>query len=142
MRRWICGFLILGMCGSPCLAQEQPTPVQYKKMYTDALNQLKAAQDRKNELSAENEKLKKDNTALGQQVAQLQAQLAKLQDEKAHFSDRTFFLRSYYAAWRRFLSLHPRIEARWDDYISNDIPVLPAPQPRTLDGDWPLAKVK
>jgi hypothetical protein len=133
--------VILGLCGTPCLAQEQPTPDQYKKMYADALNQLKAAQDRKNELSAANEKLKKENAGLSQQIAQLQKQLATLQDEKAHFLDKTFFLRSYYAAWRQFLSLHPRIEARWDDYITNDVPALPAPQPRTLDGDWPLAKV-
>jgi Skp family chaperone for outer membrane proteins len=139
MRGWICGFVILALCGGACFAQEQPTPDQYKKMYTDSLNQLKAAQDRKNELSAANEKLKKENAALQQQTAGLQKQLAALQEEKAHFSDKTFFLRSYYAAWRQFIGLYPRIGARWDDYISNDVPPLPPPRSKILSDNWPLA---
>jgi hypothetical protein len=142
MRRWICGLVIFGLCGGTCLGQEQPTPEQYKKMYTDALNQLKAAQDRKNELSAANEKLKKENAHLQQQMADLQKALAQLQDEKAHFLDRTFFLRSYHAAWRQFLKLNPGIGVQWEDFLGNSVPSIAPPQRGVFDLNWPLTAAR
>lgn len=138
MRRWICGLLVLVLCGGVARAQEQPTMDQLKKMYADSLNQLKAAQDRKNELSAANEKLKKENAELVRKAGDLQKQIAGLQEEKSEFLDRTFFLRAYHSAWRRFIELHPKIQARWDYFISHDFPSVPPSQPSLLDPDWPL----
>ena len=49
-------------------AQDNPNPEQMKKAYEAAQEQLKAAQERKNQLAAENETLKAN-------VAELQKQL-------------------------------------------------------------------
>jgi predicted nuclease with TOPRIM domain len=133
MRRWICGYLmVMLLCGTGW-AQEQPSPAQYKKLYADALQQLKAAQDRKNELSAENEKLTEKNKLLQQQIDSLQKEIGQLQEQKEHFAEKTFFLRAYYAAWKQFIELNPRIGLQWHDFIRNDIPLLPMPQALMYD---------
>src|SRR5688500_12547765 len=73
--------IVAALVSSPAaaLAQENPNPEQLKKAYDAALEQLKAAQERKNQLAAENEKL-------AATVAELQKQLtaanARMEDMK------------------------------------------------------------
>jgi len=57
-------------------AQDEPKPDQLKRMYDDALAQLKQAQDRKNELAAENDKLNAKLTDLQKQLDAASAPLA------------------------------------------------------------------
>src|SRR5450432_3907409 len=82
---------------NPLSAQDQATnPDELNRRLQDTLAQLRSAQDRKNELATENEKL----TA---HVADLEKQLADANRRAAKLSEDTFRLRSYYAAWQVFM---------------------------------------
>lgn len=133
-------------CAPNGLAQETPKPEQLKKMYDDALAQLKDAQNRKNQLSGDNEKLKAANTklaeriaALEKQVAAAEAQVAQMKQEQAEWAEKTFQLRAHYAAWRAFIKLYPRMGVRWEYFLGNS---FPTGQPDELwhdDSAWPLS---
>ena len=77
--------LLLGaMIGfSPALlpAQDGLNSEQLKRMYDDAVVQLKNAQDRRNELAHENEKIRGRVAELEKQTTELQASLNKLADK-------------------------------------------------------------
>src|SRR5258708_6417152 len=94
-------------------ADEEVKPEQLKKMYDDALAQLKAAQDRKAELAKENDSLNAKVQELQKQLAIAQDQVQSLKTEVADNADRTYFLRAYHAAWQRFLARSPELMARW-----------------------------
>lgn len=117
MRRWICGLLIVLLCGV-AYAQDEPKPDQLKKMYDDTLVQLKSAQERKNELAKENEKL-------NARVAELQKQNESLRREAAGSADKTYMLRSHFAAWEAFISKYPAISARWKVFMEADVLATP-----------------
>jgi predicted nuclease with TOPRIM domain len=93
-------------------AQDQPNPEELNRKYQDALTQLKAAQDRKNELATENEKL----TA---RVAELEKQIEQAKRESATFAEQTYQLRVQYAAWQSFLQIHPAMLARWRLFLES-----------------------
>lgn len=101
---------VLGM-GSPVGAQDPNNPDELKKQLDSALEQLKAAQDRKNELAAENEKLQA-------RVAELEKQVGEKNAEAAGFAERTWLLRAHYAAWQRFMERYPVLKARWEAFMS------------------------
>lgn len=94
-----------------------------KKMYQDALAQLKESQDRKNQLAS-------DNTKLAAQVADLQKQLAATKRQAAEYEQKTFSARSQFSAWTVFVETYPDIWERWRQYIANV-----AGQPRVME-DW------
>jgi septal ring factor EnvC (AmiA/AmiB activator) len=130
------GFALLPV--SSALAQDEPKPDQLKKMYDDALAQLKQAQDRKNELAAENDKL---NAKVADMQKQLDAEKARVDEvnrQAASYSDKTFFLRSHYAAWRRFIQRYPKLEAEWRVYLDGG-PTEATPSQDVIDSDWPLS---
>jgi predicted nuclease with TOPRIM domain len=93
-----------------------------RKMYQDALAQLKESQDRKNQLASE-------NTKLTAHVADLEKQLAAAKRQTAEYQQQTFFLRAHYASWQVFVQSYPDILERWRQYIA-DV----AGEPRVLDG--------
>lgn len=140
MRRWlqygVIGWITLTIAGS-ALAQEAPKPDQLKKMYDDALAQLKQAQDRKNELAAENDKLKAKLTELQKQLTATQSQQAEADREIAEFADKTFFLRSHYAAWQEFIHQDPKLQARWKVYLTGQT-LSPPRLSDYIDVNWPL----
>src|SRR5437588_11801046 len=103
------------------LAQDSSNPDELKKSLADALNQLKASQDRKNELATENEKLKA-------KIAEQQKEVDESRRIAADCSQKTWFLRSHYAAWENFLKRYPRLKAQWDLFLEAD----PLSQPSTL----------
>jgi septal ring factor EnvC (AmiA/AmiB activator) len=116
---WAAAAVLLFAVPATSFADDEVKPEQLKKMYDDALGQLKAAQDRKAELAKENE-------SLGAKVADLQKQLAAAQDqvqtlkrEVADSSDRTYYLRAYHAAWQKFLTRYPEVMARWKLYLGH-----------------------
>ena len=78
MRRWMRAGVValaLVLTMGAVLADDQPKPEQLKQMYDEALASLKSAQERKNQLAAENEQLKA-------KVAELQKQLDATQAEE------------------------------------------------------------
>src|SRR5262245_48165835 len=95
------------------MAQEQPSAEELNRKYADALSQLHAAQDRKNELASENETLKK-------RVEQLEKQLADVNRQAATWSEQTFRLRVHYAAWQAFLQRYPLLLEKWKIFVESD----------------------
>jgi septal ring factor EnvC (AmiA/AmiB activator) len=142
----ITAIALLAFCAPWGLAQETPKPDQLKKMYDDALAQLKDAQNRKNELSGQNEKLKTANTKLTERVAELEKQLAaaggqvaQLKEEQAGWAEQTFWLRSHYAAWQAFIRLYPRMGVRWEYYLGNSFPGNGHEALGIYDPAWPFS---
>ncbi len=138
MRACQWGLILSLSFGSFVAAADTPAPDQLKKMYEDALVQLKSAQDRKNELAKENETIKARVEELSKQLAAAQAQNQDLQREVAENGDKTFYLRSYRAAWQSFLRDHPDILNRWQQFIDGDIRGQNEPLPSLIDPSWPL----
>jgi septal ring factor EnvC (AmiA/AmiB activator) len=123
------------------IAQETPAPDELKKMYDDALVQLKAAQDRKNELGIENEQLKARVADLEQKLTASKADSEALQAEVNSAADRTYFLRSYYAAWQRFLERYPHLKTQWDVFLERGPLTAPHELPEfSQPADWLSAK--
>ena len=132
-RMWV--VLILSMTAAAAWGQDQPNPDQLRRMYDDARNQLKQAQDRKNELAVENDKL---NARVVDLQKQLDAAKLKLDDAARATGDearRSFSARSQQAAWQVFISADPKLELRWQLFLQNA-----GPSPRLLDQldpSWP-----
>ncbi|MGH7214127.1 MAG: hypothetical protein ACREIT_05130 [Tepidisphaeraceae bacterium] len=122
------------------LAQEEPNPEQLKKMYEDALAQLKAAQDRKNEMSKENEVLAAKLAELTKQIETMQPRLDALEKQAAAYAEQTFNLRSHYAAWQEFMKRYPSLLARWRVFLENDLLTVPNDVPESVvDPNWPFS---
>jgi hypothetical protein len=134
--RWSWALAVLLVFGGVAWGQDSPQPDQLKKMYDEVLGQLRQAQDRKNELAAENDKL---NVKVAELQKQLDAAKLKIDEgtrEAAGFAERTFFLRSYYANWQEFIRHYPKLEARWRIFLGGNV-LSPWPLP---DTDWPLSE--
>ena len=117
---------------APAALQDGLTQEQLRKMYDDALVQLKGSQDRKAELAGENEKLQA-------RVAELEKQLGEARNELAAQAERTFFLRAHYAAWQTFLSRYPSLLQQWKVFMEADVLTGPHEIPQWMDPDWPLS---
>lgn len=114
------------------------TPEQLHKMYDDALKELKAAQERKNQLAEENDKLKTQVADLQKQLAAATQQANDLKREQTEQADKTFYLRSHYAAWEAFLRQYPELLGRWKAFLEADFTTpKPGLPPITIDGQWP-----
>jgi hypothetical protein len=101
-------------------AQENPSPDQMKKMYDEVVVQLKAAQERKNHLAAENEKLGQQVEAMRKDAAATAARLDELRRSDAEHAEKSFFLRAHYVAWQQFVRQSPETEARWRAFLGDD----------------------
>ena len=126
-------LLILAWAALPpqvATAQDQPSPDQLKKMYDDALAQLKTAQDRKNELAVENEKL----TA---RITELTKNLEESRKQAAGYAEQTFYLRSHYAAWQNFVRKYPALRQRWIVFLEAGLLDSPHDVSEIVDPDWP-----
>jgi predicted nuclease with TOPRIM domain len=123
--------LVVALLAPAALArQDNPSADQLKRMYDDALVQLRAAQDRKNELAVENERL-------AARVAELEKELSAVRSAADRFHERTLFLRSHHAAWQRFVRQSPEIEVRWKQFVETD--PLAGERIRLFDPRWPVA---
>ncbi len=118
-------------------AADTPTPDQLKKMYDDALVQLKSAQDRKNELAKENEDLKAKTEELTKDLAASQAQVQDLKREVADNAGKDFYLRAYHAAWENFLRQYPQVLAKWKLFMQSDVAAVSPRTPALLDPGLP-----
>jgi len=116
---WAAAAVLLFAVPATSFADDEVKPEQLKKMYDDALGQLKAAQDRKAELVKENESLTAKVADLQKQLAAAQDQVQTLKHEVADTADRTYYLRAYHAAWQKFLTRYPEVMARWKLYLGH-----------------------
>ena len=137
---WATGLAIAGAAATgSARADDPPKPDQLKQMYDDALGQLKAAQERKNQLAAENEQLKAKVVELQKQLDTVTIQNAALQKEADGYAEKTFYLRSHYAAWEDFLRRYPTMRARWKLFLQTDPMNGPIDLPPFIDTEWPLS---
>jgi septal ring factor EnvC (AmiA/AmiB activator) len=133
MRR---GVLIVGLCVAAlsgpwarhARAQDGATLDQVRRMYQDALSQLKSAQDRKNELASENAKL----TA---RIAELEKQTDADRQQALGEAERTYLLRARMAAWEAYMKQNPETLERWRAWLEMD--VHPGGMWQLNDLDWP-----
>ena len=100
--------------------------------------QLKAAQDRKAELAKENDGLTAKVEELKKQLADAQGQVESLKREIADNDERTFYLRSYHAAWQSFIRRYPEVMARWKLYLGDSILSVPQEIPDLINPEWPV----
>jgi septal ring factor EnvC (AmiA/AmiB activator) len=139
--RWMIACLAVLMVASTVVAQDVK-PDDMKKLLDDTKAQLKAAQDRKAVLAAENDKLAAHVAELEKQLQTQNTQLEDLQRQVADFAERTFFLRSHYQAWQRFIAATPAIKAQWDFFMQSTV-AIGANQPAIfMDPQWPLSMMQ
>jgi septal ring factor EnvC (AmiA/AmiB activator) len=118
-------------------ADDEPKPEELKQMYQKALDQLKSAQERKTQLAAENEQLKARVAELEKQLAATQARTAELQKQADASAEKTFFLRSHYAAWQEFLRRYPRLQIRWKIFLEDEALFPRHDATPFLEPEWP-----
>jgi len=136
MRTWLWLVAALLLCSSIGFADEAIKPEQLKKMYDDALAQLKAAQDRKAELARENEILGAKLQEAQKQLAASQEQVQSLKRDLAESSDRSYVMLSYQNAWKNFLRHHPDWLLQWKLFLSRSVFSFPTEFPDYLSYDW------
>lgn len=98
-------------------AQEGPGPVELRKMYDDVVSQLKSAQDRKNELSGENDRLTKKLAEVEKRAKSREDRNAELEREAAKYAEKTYEHRAVAAAWRVFVGKNADVRTRWNKYL-------------------------
>lgn len=126
-----CAITVMGvmLAAVPAWSQELP-PAELRRMYDDALVQLKAAQDRKNELANDNERLQSRIAELERRLEQAQAQRDTARRELADIAAATWRVRAHYAAWEAFAARHPQLRSRWEVFFNSPLldptsPTLP-----------------
>ena len=125
--RWVAGCLAVLMFAGTIRAQ-QVKPDELTNMRAE----LKAAQDRRAELSARVAELEKQNQTQA-------AQLEELKRQAAGAADQMLFLSAHYAAWTQFIASNPAIKARWELF---EQAVASANSPQWsifIDPNWPLS---
>ena len=135
--------LTVGFAGAKLtFAQDASNPEQLKKLYEDALTQLKAAQDRKNELATQNEQLTAKAADLQKQLDAAKSEMQELRRRDAENAEKNFNLRSHHAAWQAFVERYPELKARWTRFLERDILAAGNEMPQLMDADWPMSKTE
>ena len=113
----------------PALAftQDVHTPQEWEKLYADASNQLRAAQDRKAALSAENATLAAQIKQLQKKLDDANSQIKSLKLQTDSFTERTYYLATYHLYWQAFLEKNPATRLRWELFLRATTP-LQSPQ--------------
>lgn len=119
-------------------AQEGPSPAELRKIYDDVVAQLKNAQDRKNELAGENDKLVRRLADADKKIKALEARNAELERDAAEFAEKTYTYRSTQAAWRVFLGQNAETRAKWNKYLSGG--AAGEGEQTWLDRAWPFTE--
>jgi TolA-binding protein len=117
--------LATSVAGRAWAADEEIKPEELRKLYQDTLSQLTAAQNRKAELAAENEKLTARVTELEKQLKTAQSDVAELQYQATDYQERTFYLRASQSAWQTFIQIDPEAWRRWQLFVHAPLLALP-----------------
>ena len=139
---WAVTAVALAAGATIALAQDANNPEQLKKLYDDALAQLKAAQDRKNELATQNEQLTAKVAELQKQLDQARGEMLELKRQDAENAEKSFYLRSHHAAWQTFIERYPELKSRWKQFLEKDVLAANNELPKLLDPEWPLTKTE
>jgi predicted nuclease with TOPRIM domain len=139
MRALVWAVAALALSAGVALAQDAANPEQLKKLYDDALQQLKAAQDRKNELAQQNEQLTAKLQDLQKQLDQVRGEVLELRRHDAESAEKSFFLRSHYAAWQSFVEGYPELKARWKRFLETDLLSGSVEMPALADPRYPAS---
>lgn len=131
-------WAVVALTAAVAWADDKPNPDQLKKAYDDALIQLRDAQNSKNELARENDRLKGQVDDLKKQLGASQRIAEDLQRRVADNDEKTFRLRSFYAAWQAFLQVHPELMLQWRRYLGDDALAVPQRPYPLLDLDFPI----
>ncbi len=133
MRRLVCicivGIIMATTPGSARAQDPSNNPDELNRKYQEAVAQLKAAQDRKNELATENEKL----TA---EIAQLRKQLADVKNEVAAIQDKTYQMRLENFALIEFLR-RSGLMTQWKIFMERPL-MFQLAVPEEIDTTSPL----
>lgn len=122
--------LLWGLVAVACTLAAPPTQAQnndfdgLKRAYDDTLAQLRSAQDRKNELAIENEKLRAELASLKTQLTTDQQRLAILQSQLDVLMERSYTARSTQAAFSSFLRGNPEARKLWELHFAATFPKL------------------
>jgi septal ring factor EnvC (AmiA/AmiB activator) len=135
--RWLLAAALCLFAGT-ALAEDKPNPDQLKKAYDDALAQLKEVQNSKSSLAKENERLGKQIEDLKAQLAGSQGQVESLKRQLSDNDQKTFYLRSYQAAWQNFLRAHPDLLVKWRLFLGEDVLAAPQEQVPLIDPNLTL----
>jgi chromosome segregation ATPase len=139
---WAVTAVALAAGATLALAQEANNPEQIKKLYDDALAQLKAAQDRKNELATQNEQLTAKVAELQKQLDQARGEMLELKRQDAENAEKSFYLRSHHAAWQTFIDRYPELKSRWKKFLEKDVLAANNELPKLVDPEWPVTKTE
>ena len=137
MRALVWAVAALTLSAGLAFAQEAANPEQLKKLYDDALAQLKAAQDRKNELAQQNEQLAAKAADLQKQVDQLRGEMLELKRRDAENAEKSFYFRAHHAAWQGFVENYPELKVRWKRFLESDLLTGQAELPALADPRFP-----
>lgn len=116
--------------GSVALGQDELSSEQLRRMYDDAVAQLRTAQDRRNELAKENQKLR-------DRIAELEKQVKKAESDRNLIADKTFQARAEREAFLSFLAINPSIRLQWQIFMEKSLLAVPG-SADPLGTDWPL----
>src|SRR3954453_5674667 len=113
-RTWAAAVFVLAAgLALPAVPARAQDAGQWKKSYEGGIEKLKAAQERKNQLATENEKLVQQLDAAKKELAAAKARVEELSRTDADHAEKTFFLRSHYMAWQQFVGHDLDLQARW-----------------------------
>lgn len=124
---WVMLAVLLLATTGVFAVDDKPSPEQLQKAYDDALVQLKEAQNAKNDLAKENDKLTKQIDDLKKQLGVASARISGLERQASENDEKTFHLRSIYAAWKSYMKLHPDLLVSWRLYLGADALASPDP---------------
>ena len=128
---------VLMIPNSVSRAEDEPKPEQLKQLYENTLSQLKSAQERKTQLAEENEQLKAKIAELEKQMKAVGDKNAEMKKQTEAFAERSFFLRSHYAAWQEFIRRYPKMQIRWRVFLESDLMTPQNDMRQYVDPDWP-----
>jgi predicted nuclease with TOPRIM domain len=136
-RTW-CAVAVVGLLVGTALAQEPPKYDVLKAMYDDAKAKLAAAQESKNDLANKNEGLNKQIAELQKQLDAVTRERDELQRQAATYAEKTYNLRSYYAAWQEFVKRYPSLQVKWKVFLETELLKTGNEAPSLVEPSWPF----
>ena len=124
--------------GGAAAAQEAPKYDELNKMYKDSLKSLKDQQDAKAKLAAEKEELVKQVAELQKQLEVVTKDRDELARQAATYAEKTYNLRSSYAAWQEFLKRYPSLHAKWKVFLDAELLKMGNDAPALVEPEWPF----